>query len=114
MDNLPEELLVEILKYIFQDPDENYRFLYHSNIICLNLVNKNFNNIINKYKKIILGEYFPICWHLSQKSDYVSQRIINIVHGRLDFVPDNKLEITEYRKYKDELIKCLIHLRTTI
>jgi hypothetical protein len=95
MDLLPDEMWVKILKYIYNDKDENYRIIYQLNLPNLNCVCKKMNYIISNYKNMIIPQKGSIKCR--------GERIIHILNSRLDFIPNNKLQINKYIKYKNDI-----------
>lgn len=59
LDKLPNEILIHILSYLYQCPDENISYKYHLNNNHLNTINKRFSTII-KENKDMLSIYDPI------------------------------------------------------
>lgn len=94
---LPDEILVHIFYYIYNDNDKNYKTIYRSGLINLKLISKKINWILTYYEQFI---------HNNKKHN--KTKILNILNGRFDYIPDKKLQINKYRNYKNTLTKLLI------
>lgn len=100
MEILPDEILVKILEYIYQDPDENYSLIYISKLACLNLVSKKFNFILTNYWNFIIGKIQFI-------DDYIpleKANIIYMINGFFVYVPSRYLKNNKFRIYKNKII----------
>jgi hypothetical protein len=108
MEILPDEILVKILEYIYQDPDENYSLIYISKLACLNLVSKKFNFILTNYWNFIIGKRDFV-------NDYVpleKKNIIHILNGFFVYIPDKYLKIKRFINYKKNIINFINRLMT--